>query len=224
MKATLPLAPGPDTSRREFLRKTGLLAAAAALAQSEFVRRAVLPEARAGNGANLLADTLNGLIAFIVPGADRYSVHQGVSTPEPGGIEANATLPLIFALNLVSPAPPPFPAFADLVAFILNNVAQAVNPVPTGPFASPFANLSYSEKVTAWAVMEGGLAGPELIPLAGALPQLVGFVAYSEVGVLDLSTGTLLDTPVGWQLTNYKGVTDGTSDFKGFYQNRKKVS
>lgn len=210
-------------TRRSFLQKSGIMAAAAALIQSDWISRVLVPRARADE-PNPVVDALNGLVAFIVPGADAYSVHQGVSTPEPGGIEANSTSPLVFALNLVSPAPPPFPAFSDLVAFILDNVAQAVNPAPSGPFASPFANLSYAEKVTAWAVMEGGFAGPELIPLAGALPQLVGFVAYSEIGVLDLANGTLVDTPVGWKLTGFKGVTDGTSDFKGFYQNRRKVS
>jgi hypothetical protein len=211
-----------DFTRRDFLGRSGILAAAAALIQSDWISRVLVPEARADE-PNLAVDTLSGLVAFIVPGADPYSVHQGTGTLEPGGIEANSTLPLLFALNLVSPAPPPFPAFSDLVAFILNNVAQAVNPTPAGPFSSPFANLSYEEKVTVWAVMESGGAGPELVPLAGALPQLVGFIAYSEVGVLDLSTGTLVDTPVGWKLTGYKGVTDGTSGFKGYYQNRKKV-
>lgn len=208
-------------SRRRFLFQASV-AAAAALVTPEFLSRrgwlhaAVLPEA-------LIADTLNGLVAFIVPGPDAYSVQQGVTTPEPGGIDANTTPPLIFGINIAGLAPPPFDTLSELVAFVLNNVAAAVNPAPVGPFGSAFANLSFGEKVTAFAVMEAGLAGEELKPLAGILPTLTAFTAYSEAGVFDPFTRTLAATPVGWTISGYDGVSDGHADFKGYFQDRRKV-
>lgn len=208
-------------SRRAFLRYSGLTAAVAALTPEFIGRRgwleaAVLPP-------ELVADTLNGLVAFIVPGPDAYSVHQDVSTSEPGGFDANTTPALIFGLNLAGLAPPPFDTLSELVAYILNNVALAVNPAPIGPFTAPFANLKFSEKVSAFYAMEGGLAGPEVVPLAGVLPVLTAFTAYSEAGVFDPFTRTLVAAPVGWTISNYGGVSDGHDDLKGYFQNRKKV-
>ena len=52
-------------------------------------------------------------------------------------------------------------------------------------FASPFANLSFSEKVAVFGAIESGAAGPEAIPLAGVLPVFVAFTVYSEAGVFD---------------------------------------
>lgn len=208
-------------SRRTFLKYSGLTAAVAALTP-EFIGRqgwveaAVLPP-------ELVADTINGLVAFIVPGPDAYSTHQLVSTEEPGGIDANTTPPLIYGLNQAGLAPPPFESLSELVAFILNNVALAVNPAPIGPFGSPFANLVFAEKVSAFFVMESGLAGAELVPLAGVLPVLTAFTAYSEAGVFNPFTRELVDTPVGWTISNYGGVSDGHDDLKGYFQNRKKV-
>jgi hypothetical protein len=208
-------------SRRRFLFQSSV-AAAAALVTPEFLSRrgwlhaAVLPEA-------LIADTLNGLVAFVVPGPDPYSVQQGVTTREPGGIDANTTPPLILGLNIAGLAPPPFDTLSELVAFVLNNVAMAVNPAPVGPFTSPFANLSFGEKVTAFAIMEGGLAGEELKPLAGVLPVLTAFTAYSEAGVFDPVTRSLAATPVGWTISGYDGVSDGHDDFKGYFEHRHKV-
>jgi hypothetical protein len=163
-------------------------------------------------------------VAFIVPGPDAYSVHQSVSTTSPGGIAANATAPLIFALDFVELAPPPFTGFADLVAFVLNNVALAINPgSAAGPFTSPFANLSFIDKVTVFAAMESGAVGPELIPLAGVLPVFVSFTVYSEAGVFDPASSSVSGRPVGWIISDYEGIADGRDEFQGYYQNRWKV-
>jgi hypothetical protein len=212
-------------SRRTLLERTGMLADAAALASSP----ALLGKLGAGaaayaDGPDIVTDTFNGLVAFIVPGPDPYSAQQGVSTPEPGGIAAFASPALIGALDFIQLAPPPFPTFGDLVAFILNNVAEVVHPGVTGPFGSPFANLAFGEKVAVFAALEGGLIDPALAPLGGALPYFTAFTAYSEVGVFNPATGALVGEPVGWAISGYDGISDGHDEFIGYFGNRRKAS
>ena len=87
-------------SRRRFLRHAGLTAAAMALLQA--------PQVLSGRGwiqpvyaakPDLVHDTFNGLLAFVVPGSDTYSKHQGVSTAEPGGVDAGITDVLIASMD-----------------------------------------------------------------------------------------------------------------------------
>jgi hypothetical protein len=206
------------SSRRQFFHKVGLLAFAGALAQAPEVlkRRGWLPAACAG-GDGELRDTVCGLAAFIVPGLDAFSVHQGASTPEPGAIDAGITDILIQAFDLFVPF---LPSFSATIAAILNGVALAVNPTVTGPFASRFANLSFAEKGAVFEFLE---SDPALRALAGALPQFVAFVVYSEAGAIDPATGVLTGTPLGWSLSGYEGIADGRDELKGYFQNRKKV-
>lgn len=210
-------------SRRSFLRHAGLTAAAMALLQA--------PEVLSGRGwiqpvyaaePDLVHDTYNGLLAFVVPGSDPYSEHQGASTEEPGGVDADITDVLI---DSVDQAAPFLPDFSVELTGILNRVAEAVNQSASGPFSALFANLSFPEKVKVFKLLEGGVV-PELrpfVPLAGVLPQFVAFLVYSEAGVFDLDRRTLTGTPLGWTLSNYEGVADGRDEFKGYYQNRRKV-
>jgi hypothetical protein len=196
------------TSRREFL---GLLAGL-----SGALATARLPAAHAAT-PDLVHDTLDGLIAFVVPGPDAYSIAQGVSTSEPGGIDAGVTDTLIEALDASVPA---VPGFAATLAGVLNSVAQQVNPAADGPFLSPFARLSYGEKVAVFAALD---ATEPLKPVAGFLPAIVAFLAYSEAGVFDPGTRTLTGTPVGWITSHYTGVADGRDEFRGYFQNRRRA-
>jgi hypothetical protein len=211
-------------SRRSFIRHAGLTAAAMALLP--------VPEVLSGRGwvqpayaaePDLVHDTFNGLLAFIVPGSDRYSEHQGISTAEPGGVVAGITDVLIASMDQAVPFRP---NFSVELAGILNGVAQAVNPSASGQFSAPFANLSFPEKVKVFAFLEGGVI-PELrpfAPLVGVLPQFVAFLVYSEAGVFDPKKRTLTGTPLGWTLSKYEGVADGRDEFKGYYQDRRKVT
>ena len=208
-------------SRRSFLRHAGLTAAAMALLQA--------PEVLSGPGwiqpvyaaePDLVHDTFNGLLAFVVPGSDPYSEHQGVSTAEPGGVDAGITDVLIASMDLAVPFRP---NFSVELAGILNGVAGAVNQSASGPFSALFANLSFPEKVKVFELLEGGVV-PELRPLAGVLPQFVAFLVYSEAGVFDPKTRTLTGIPLGWTLSNYEGVADGRDEFRGYYQDRRKVT
>lgn len=202
-------------SRRSFIRHAGLTAAAMALLP--------VPEVLSGRGwiqqayaaeSDPVHDTFNGLLAFVVPSSDPYSGHQEVSTDEPGGVDAGITDVLIASMDQAAPF---LPNFSVQLAGILNNVAQAVNPSASGQFSAPFANLSFLEKVAVFQVLEGD---PALRPLAGVLPQFVAFLVYSEAGVFDPNTRR----PLGWDLSHYEGVADGRDEFKGYYQDRRKVT
>ena len=118
---------GSGPSRRAFIAQLG--AAVMAAGSSSFM----LAAARAKPaGAAIHEDTIKALIAFVVPGSDPYSIAQGESSPNPGGVDAGITDALIETLDASGPAPPPFPTASIAVAAILDHVAQLVNPNATG--------------------------------------------------------------------------------------------
>jgi len=206
-------------SRRTFV--TDLFALTGALALPRVLDRVGWSENAIAADVELVEDTLNGLVAFIVPGPDAYSVAQGVSTTDAGGIDAGATPALIFGLNSLQEFQPTLAASA---AALLNGVAQAVKPNPSSSsFASPFANLSFAEKTAVFAVLEGDPSFAPLRSLAGVLPAIVAFLAYSEVGVFDPRTRTLTGQPVGWTISGYDGVAEGRDELKGYFENRRKA-
>jgi hypothetical protein len=97
--------------RREFFVRAGVVGAAVVLLDAVDLTDATSP-AEAGVSApvaslldQLATDTINGLIAFVVPGPDPYSVAQGVSDPVPGGIDAEGTAFLLNALDNFFPVP-----------------------------------------------------------------------------------------------------------------------
>jgi hypothetical protein len=163
----------------------------------------------------ILRDTLNGLLAFIVPGPDAYSVAQGVSDTEPGGVDANIMEVLIKTLDLSAPF---LLHFSNVVAGILNDLAQKVNPAAAGTLLSPFARLSFSEKVAVWQIMD---STESLKSLAGVLPAFVAYLSYSDAGVFDATTGSLTGNPIGWAISNYSGTADGRDEFRGYFEGRQ---
>jgi hypothetical protein len=200
-------------SRRELLRRVSVLAAGAVV--FDHLPRALrihgwLEDAYAA-GPNVVRETMNALVAFIVPGRDAYSRLQGTKSKTPGGIEAGTTSVLIRTLDRFLPGPLPLSATA---ATILNEVAATVDPASRrGKFASPFANLSVAKKARVFETVEGlqTESSGSIRFLVGNLPDLVAFLAYSELRV----------RPVGWRLTHYTGVADGRKEFKGYWQGRK---
>jgi len=197
-------------SRRELLeRATALVAGAAVLDQLPHAlrRQGWLDDAYAAT-PNLVQQTMNGLVAFIVPGRDRYSRAQGTTTKTPGGIQAGATPVLIRTLDRFLPGPLPLSATA---ATILNEFAAQVTPVNRGyhPFSSAFANLSVARKAQVFQTVESLQAesAGSIRFLVGNLPDLVAFVAYGR--------------PLGRKLTKYAGVADGRKELKGYWQGRR---
>jgi hypothetical protein len=98
-------------NRRAFLWRTGSLGAAATVALYPAIARAAgaldpILDRIAAPALKLLArDTIAGLVAFQVPGSDKYSKAQGVTSSRPGGIDAEATDVLLIDLDGFLPVP-----------------------------------------------------------------------------------------------------------------------
>jgi hypothetical protein len=185
------------------------------------LRRAGLLEDALAAPPDVVLETFNGLVAFVVPGPDPYSAAQGESRPEPGGIAAGAAPALVVGLNFAQWFNP---TAAEAVATLLNGVALGVNPgAASGSFASAFANLSFAEKAIVFSVLDGDPQFEPLRPLTGTLLAIVGFLSYSEVGVFDPATRTLDAQPVGWAISSYDGVAEGRDELRGYFENRRRV-
>jgi hypothetical protein len=290
-------------TRRDFLVKSGILGALVAVygaagpggipawAQTPDDLAPVIAALRT-TLQELARDTYSGLVAFVVPGPDPYSVAQGVTTPKPGGIAARNVDFMVAAIDDFVPLPDrntnaygfalseglrtaPIPIPAELAgiplmvteqldeairaytendqvlplslvfALAMNQAAVAVNPLAvSGAFLSPFARLTYDEKLQAMAMIEGanadlvatidgGLPEPETESISGilrfvggALYEFVAFGTFSEYGVFDPATRKLTGRPVGWAMSGYQpnGPVEGWDEFKGYFQGRKQVS
>lgn len=199
-------------SRRSFLGSALLAGATAALVQSKSFSagRGWLAAAKAAT-LDATHDTFNGLLSFVVPGSDVYSVAQGVSTAEPGGVDAGATDVLIATVDESTPF---IPSFSAQVAAILNGLALSVNSAD-GTFVSPFARLSFAEKAEVFQIMD---ATEALEPLGGVLPPFVAFFCYSEAGAFNPAARVLTGNPLGWQLSSYQGISDGRDEFLGYFR------
>jgi hypothetical protein len=205
-------------SRRGFLGNMALVTAALTITRAtDFLTSRGWVQAAEVVTPDLLHDTFNGLLAFIVPGPDDYSLAQGVSTVEPGGVDLGVSDVLIATLDETTPF---VPQFSATVAGILNGIALVVNPSPGGTFLSPFACLSFAEKAAVFQIMD---ATDSLKPLAGVLPAFVAFFCYSEAAVFDPVTRSLTGHPIAWDLSSYQGVSDGRNEFLGYFENRREV-
>jgi hypothetical protein len=203
-------------SRSAFIARALKATGAAAVLPGVLIRTGLAGAAATGGG--LVVETLNGLAAFVVPGPDEYSTTQGESTSEPGGVAAHAGEALAGGLELVQPG------LSAQVATLLNGLTVAVyQGAGTGAFSAPFANAPFAVKGKVFEILEGAPQFEQLRSLAGVLPGLVAFLAYSEVGVFDPSSRTLVGTPVGWTISSYGGVADGHAELIGYFENRRRV-
>lgn len=209
-------------SRRRFLG--GVVATGAALTS---VAWSFAGEATAQPTPSSLAvrDTINGILAFVAPGNDPYSQHQGVSTEVPGGVTPGAAetlertfdlavpIPLIDMLGIAVTGSSAIAALVDLFAVTAGPASVS------GPFASPFANLSHATKAHVFELLdtEPQFPGRPIEYAVNAIPTLAAFVAYSEVSSFDGELRELTGRPVGWELTGYEGVSDGWDEFQGYY-------
>jgi hypothetical protein len=227
-------------SRRDFLVRAGWVGFGAALVQLPGALRGKgwLDEA-AAQDPNLTIDTINGLVVFIVPGPDEYSVAQGEKSDQPGALEANATEHLIANLDGFLPNPDLGPFNNDgtvplsgAVANLLNSTAAQVDPGASGgPFPSHFSRLSFAEKAEVFRRIEAmpgnDDASRNIRFVGGILPGFTAFVVFGEADVLDPATRTLTRRPVGWDLSQYQPgravPADGWRELKGYFEGRKKA-
>ena len=116
-------------------------------------------------------------------------------------------------------------ALAAGAATLLNSVAVNVEPGSAiGRFESPFANLAFEKKATVFSILEGAPSFEAFRPLFGLLPALAAFLSYSEVGVFDPATRSIVATPIGWQISSYEGVADGRAELVGYFEGRRKAN
>jgi hypothetical protein len=140
-----------------------------------------------------------------------------MATAEPGGVASGAVEPFLATLDATTPF---VHTFAATVAGVLNGLAHVVNPAAAVPFLAPFARLSFAEKAAVFQRMD---ATESLALLGSLLPAFVAYFCYSEAGAFDPITRTLTGHPLGWQLSNYTGVSDGRAEFLGYFGGRRHV-
>jgi hypothetical protein len=193
---------------------------------------------------------------FFVPFPDRLLAEAAVALseglrsspvslpPELAGVPLSVTDQLDDAVRAYIENDQTIPA-AVIVALLLNQLAVMTNPAAvSGQFLSPFARLTFAEKLAAWESLEGAepdlvatidanLPSPETESVSGvmrflgsALPAFVGFFTYNEAAAFDATTRTLTGRPLGWTLTGYQpdGPVDGWDEFKGYFQGRRRAT
>jgi len=204
----------PDgLSRRTVLARGGLLAAAAIVPLPRVAERLGLLDVASASADAVIRDTLGGVVAYVVPGNDRYSIAQGESTHGPGGIAAGAVEELRSTLAIVGPG------VTEATVGVLNAMAGTAQ---TRGFASPFAALSFAGKDRVFSMLAQS-HDATMRELASTIPAIVAFLSYSEAGALDKRTGRLTRVPVGWRLTGYTGVADIRNELRGYYGGRRKA-
>jgi hypothetical protein len=218
-------------SRRAFLQRAGLFGAAFATFDLAALldKKGLLATAQA-QSADLTVDTMSGLVAFIFPGNDAYSIAQGEKANGPGGIAAGGVEALIAGLDRYVPVTTlggnqSLPASGG-VAALLNQYALRVNPAAIGGgFPSPFARLSFKEKASVFQMFESdpSLEGTEVRFVAGILPGFASFVSFSEVGVRQPGH-KLSKRPVGWGIAKYGGPAEGHPEFRGYYKGHRSAA
>ena len=149
---------------------------------------------------DLVQDTFNGLVAFILPGNDSYSELQGETADGPGGVAAGAANALIANLDRYLPTPHLHILGVDLhiplvdtvplsaaVANLLDALALTVNPLALNPVTSKgvsvsaFSHLSSAEKAKVFQLLEGLHVPDDKIPepftmASGNLSFIAGIV------------------------------------------------
>lgn len=224
--------PDPVHENEWAIRRRALLSAAAAFPVLVTFGGGMSPASAAASQLPSIRDAFNGIVAFLVPGRDKFSVHQGRTSGSDGGVAAGAGPALEYVYDQTIPFPivgRPFDLNlpgAAAVSTILNLVAMDVEPLSAlGPFASSFANLSFARKAEVFRRLEApGLAdGTPVRFIINTIPTLAAFAVYSEAPVFDRATNRLKAVPLGWKLSNYHGVSDGWNEFQGYYRGIDRV-
>lgn len=214
----------PVWNRRRFL--AGVAGTAAALMGVTCLFSADAAAEPAAGSPPPVRDTINGILAFVVPGNDPYSRRQGVSTDRVGGVTDGSAASLEHTFDHASPMPLLGRTTGNLpgaaaVAALVNLYAVTVDArSAVGPFAAPFANLDHAAKARVFELLDTDpqFSGTMLTYVVNAIPTLTAFAAYSEVSAFDPVRRVLTGRPAGWELTRYDGVGEGWDEFAGYYR------
>ena len=207
---------GPFVSRRDFVARSGLAGLAVVFVPLRSVVRERGWIASESTGSSLVHESLDGLAAYVVPGADAFSVAQGVTASGPGAVAARATDGFIDVVDALAPVTAP--GNSATVAAVLNGLAGQLDPRNSTPgFRSQFAGLSLERKHAVFARLERD-PSEALRYLAAVAPALMALLTYSEYGVFDRRTHRLSGRPVGWRISHYGGAADGHDELRGYYR------
>ncbi|RJQ81496.1 hypothetical protein D5S17_04655 [Pseudonocardiaceae bacterium YIM PH 21723] len=126
--------------------------------------------------STLARDTLNGLVAFVVPGQDEYSRAQGTPSASPGGLQAKGTDFLIEALDNFVP-------FPDQIARPL--AAAFASGAADLPLPAVLHGPSDQQVSTVDKALRSLLQNDETVPLSLVIALLLNLVG-SQVNPLSL--------------------------------------
>ena len=161
--------------RRAFLVRSGVIGAAVALVDVPALLEPVRASAAGPSLAELSPvfdalskDTINGLVAFAVPGPDAYSVAQGVHDTAPGGLAADGTAFMLNALDNFYPVPQE--PLLLLVQALATGIGSNLPTVNLPPVLGDLAD----ELDQALGVL---LSGETTVPLSLLVALLLNFVA-----------------------------------------------
>lgn len=168
-----------ELSRRAFLARIGVLGASTVLLpqcasgpealgtlSSELGLSALVDLLRPVLG-QLSRDTLNGLVAFSLPGQDPYSRAQGTPRNEPGGIEAQGTDFLIENLDRFLPFPNAIvrPAATALVTALRDLPLPLAGNLVFGLLGPPAVTLGLVDDAV-FFILQNDAAAPLSLPVA----------------------------------------------------------
>ncbi len=160
-------------SRRALLARLGVLGAAAAVPVGVRLPTAGAQQPDAATDVSLVAavvqDTFAGLAAFVCPGPDRYSVQQGETDPDPGGVDADGGGFLAHALDHYLPYPDA----------ILRPLAHALGTATADEADLPPGLLDVADQVVraADAALASILANDETVPASVPSALLLNLAA-----------------------------------------------
>jgi hypothetical protein len=165
-------------SRRSFLWRTGSLGAAASVALYPSIAKAAgvldpVIENIAGPALKVLArDTIAGLVAFEVPGSDKYSQAQGVTSPTPGGIDARGDE--LFLIDLDDFLPFPDSYTHALAASFTTSVSEI--PIPLD-LLGPLAKLGEQFAAQMDDALRSLTQSDAAVPLSLVIALMLNFLA-----------------------------------------------
>jgi hypothetical protein len=165
-------------SRRTFLWRTGSLGAAASVALYPSIAKAagvldpVIGDIAAPALKILARDTIAGLVAFEVPGSDKYSVAQGVTDTRPGGIDARGDE--LFLIDLDDFLPVPDSYVHALAASFTTSVSDI--PIPLD-LLGPLAKLGEGFAAQMDDALRSLTQSDAAVPLSLLIALMLNFLA-----------------------------------------------